>query len=106
MKRTSWPDGPSGTTRDEASRAPFATRASQLPWPRAIRALSVQVSSMNAAPACIKSRQLMSDADQQHPRVRDAALGLSTLRKPIHGNKRQALFSDGSTSTIETALLY
>ncbi len=48
---------------------------------------------------------LLSDADQQHPRVVNASWKASTPASPIHGKERQALYSDGSASTVSEQLL-
>lgn len=43
----------------------------------------------------------LMDADQQHPRVRNAPWGSSTPERPIHGSVRHALFFDGRVASVD-----
>jgi prepilin-type N-terminal cleavage/methylation domain-containing protein len=47
----------------------------------------------------------LSDADQLHPRVRNAAWRANTPPSPIHGSRRQALLFSGTVALLDEATL-
>jgi prepilin-type N-terminal cleavage/methylation domain-containing protein len=56
-------------------------------------------------PAVPQSAWVLSDADQQHPRVAGASWQSSTPPEPVHGENRQALFFDGRAEPVSVERL-